>query len=290
LKLAVLSDVHGNLPALEAVLADTVTAGIDGILVAGDYIGGPQPCEVIQRLHDLGAIMISGNSDTNLIRLRTGRAPQAWYQSLQFALLRWGDRHLDQSSFDLLQSLPEQRVVALEGTAPIRMVHGSVRDQYESIFPDRDPEILDIALAQAPEAVLICGHTHIPWIEKTSGRLAINPGAVCGPLNGEIGAQYAILSWEDGGWQAEPRLIEYDLALIRRAFRDSGLLREGGALARAFLRSIETGQNVAEWFLDHAYRLASEISGEDVPFVPDEIWIQAESRFHWDAERDPGAS
>ena len=284
LRLAVLSDVHGNLPALEAVLDDLACRGIDRIIFAGDFIGGPQPVETFHRLSSLEAIMITGNSDTNLIKLRTGQAPKEWHDSLQFALLRWADKHIDNITFDLIQSLPQQRCVRFERTSSIRVVHGSARNQYEEIFPDRDPEILHIALSQIDDPVFVCGHTHIPWKVELDGRLAFNPGAVCGPLNGQVCAQYAILSLEKDDWRVEHRTVEYDLNLIRSAFHESGLLHEGGALARSFLRSIETGKNVAEWFLHYAYRMAKEAGFGDLKVVPDEIWERADEAFDWEVE------
>ena len=138
--------------------------------------------------------------------------------------------------------------------------------------------------------MFVCGHTHIPWKVVRHGRLALNPGAVCGPLNGETGAQYALLTWQDRHWQVDHRVVAYDLELIRAAFRESGLLDKGGALARAFLRSIETGQNVADWFLTYAYRLAADAGHGECEVVPDELWEHAAATFDWEATTSPGAA
>jgi putative phosphoesterase len=286
MRLAVMSDVHGNLPALEAVLEDMQPCGPDGILVAGDFTGGPEPVETIHLLRSLNSWMIRGNSDTGLVRYGLGDAPDAHYTHRQFALLRWAHRHIDQETFEFIRSLPEQRVVEIDGTAPVRLVHGSPRNPAESIFPDRDPATLDLALAQTSEPVLVCGHTHIPWKVTRDDRLALNPGAVCGPLNGEVCAQYALLTWRDGRWQAEHRAVFYDLEQIRTSFRESGLLEEGGALARSFLLSIETAQNVADDFLSHAYRLAARAGFEDCQAVPDAAWERAAATFDWDRYGD----
>jgi putative phosphoesterase len=289
-QLAVLSDIHGNLPALEAVLQDLQRWDIRGIIVAGDFTGGPQPNETIRRLRSLDTRMIRGNSDDNLLRYGNGLAPQAWHSSRQFALLRWAHRHVDRDAFEFLQSLPEQRVIHMPGTGAIRVVHGSPRNPSGSIFPDREPTTLDLALAQVDEPVFVCGHTHIPWKVERDGRLALNPGAVCGPLNGEVGAQYALLTWQDNHWQVDLRAVDYDLEQIRVAFLKSGLLDEGGALARSFLLSIETGQNVADWFLAYAYGLAAEAGHKGRSVVPDEIWERAATTFDWEAATRPGAA
>jgi putative phosphoesterase len=280
-----LADVHGNLPALEAVLADIRDANVDGFIVAGDLVGGPSPVESIRVLRSLPSWIIQGNSDAGFIRYAEGEAPPAWRTSPQYALLRWGVRQLDQETLDFLKSLPEQRVISLPGSAPIRVVHGSPRDPAESIYPDRDPELLDEVLAEISESVLICGHTHEPWGRERGDRLALNPGSVAGPLNGYVGTQYALLTWGENRWHVSHRAIPYDLDRIRADFRESGLLDEGGALARAFLLGIETGQNVTQFFLSHARRMAESAGLGCHPAIPDAVWREATATFNWDADR-----
>jgi predicted phosphodiesterase len=144
MRLAVMSDVHGNLPALEAVLEDLQLYELDGIIVAGDFVGGPHPVETIRMLRALDAWMIRGNSDSRLVERAAGNMP-AKYICLQFALARWASAHVDQETTNFLRSLPEQRVVNIPGVPAIRVVHGSPRNQSESIFPDLDLSTLDLA-------------------------------------------------------------------------------------------------------------------------------------------------
>ena len=94
MRLAVLADVHGNLPALEAVLDDMHRHIVEGIIVAGDHIALPHANETIRLLRSLGSWMIRGNSDDNLLRYDAGDTPEAWRTSRQFGLLRWAHRHL----------------------------------------------------------------------------------------------------------------------------------------------------------------------------------------------------
>jgi predicted phosphodiesterase len=111
MRLAVLADVHGNLPALEAVLDDIHRYTVEGIIVAGDHTALPQANETIRLLRSLGSWMILGNSDDNLLRYDAGDAPEAWRTSRQFGLLRFAHRHLDKDSMECLKLLPEQRVI-----------------------------------------------------------------------------------------------------------------------------------------------------------------------------------
>jgi len=301
MRLAVLSDVHGNLPAVEAVLSELrAYEDLAGIVVAGDLLGGPHGQEAIHRLREIGALLIRGNSDNYTLAYDAGKGPAFWHTSRQWALMRWGHRHLDRETIDFLAALPEQQVVTLPGTAPILVVHGSPRDVADGLCPDRDPATLELfrrasllpaddvpeplgpVLAANEEPVLVCGHTHIPWVQEQDGRLVLNPGAVCGPLNGDVRAQYALLAWEEGHWRAEHHGAPYDLGQIRSAFQESGLLAEAGALARAFLLSIETGQNVGVFFLSYAYALAEKAGLQGCEFVPDAIWDEAAATWSWE--------
>jgi putative phosphoesterase len=281
MRLAVLSDTHGNLPALEAVLMDIRRHDVDGIVVAGDLVGGPHANETIHLLRAQNAWMIRGNSDTYLLRYDAGEAPEAWYSSLQWALMRWGYRDLTRENIAFIGSLPEEGVFAAPGTATIRIVHGSPRSPSKGIDPDGDPESLEQALAQTTEPVLVCGHTHIPWKRERQGRLALNPGSVCGSLNGDVRAHYAILTWMNGRWEAEQYAVPYDLDEIRVAFQKSGLLEDGGALARCFLLSIETGHNVAEDFLAYARSIAEGPGAVQRAPITDPVWEQAAATFDW---------
>ena len=282
MKLAIMADIHGNLPALEAVLSDMHQYQPDAILVAGDLSGGPDQNETTGCLQEMGAWMIRGNSDTNVLRFAGRDLPPGWQTSKQFALYRWTYENLAPETIGILERLPEQQVVYLDGMPPIRLAHGSPRDPSETLLPGVDKKPIESILAQMEESVLVCGHTHRPWMLQKGTRLALNPGAVCGPNNGVCGAQYALLSWEGEQWKVEHRLLPYDLNLVRQEFRESGLLAEAGAMARIFLLTIETGIDIAPVFLPYAYELAEAAGYEDCQVVPDEIWDLADRTFNWD--------
>ena len=190
-------------------------------------------------------------------------------------------------------------VVDLPGAAPIRAVHGAPGSVSRFLFPDlkpdrmahfyraaslpadRRPTPLAAELAVIVEPLLICGHSHISWQQAIDGKLAVNPGAVDNGLEGDALAHYALLTWRDGGWQGELRGVPYDLARSRAAFRESGLIEEGGPLARAFLLSSETGENVGYFLVLYAYRLAAEAGFPACEVVPHDIWEQAAATFDW---------
>lgn len=282
MRLGVLADIHGSLPSLEAVLGEMHAAGVDGLLVAGNMTCGPNSAEVLQRLQSESAWMVLGNNESYLLRFDSGQAPDWWHTSRQWALNRWVFQKIDRASLDLLHSLPEQLVINVPGTTPIRMFHGSLRSNNELLDPRQHPEPLKDAFARTTEAVLICGHTHIPWQVHRDSRLAFNPGAVLFPGNGDLGAQFALLTWNRSAWVVEHHSVPYDHSLVRKAFTETGFLQEGGALTRGFLFSIETGRDWAMEFLTYAYSKAAEAGFSDCEYVPDEIWEAAAESFDWE--------
>lgn len=208
-RLAVLSDIHGILPALQAVLADAVKYEVDGYILAGDYTAGPFQEECIRIQRALRGWTILGNGELNLRKYDRGQAPPGWSDCLQFALLRHSYDHPERDTLDYLASLPEQVVVQVDGLASIRVVHGSPRSPYEEIFTPGDTHPLATALAETHEQVLVCGHTHIPWLVERAGKMAFNPGSVGGPLNGFVGAHSLSTLIVLPPWQGFPRLQPY---------------------------------------------------------------------------------
>lgn len=278
MKIALLADIHGNLPALEAVLSHAENQSIDRYLVAGDSVVGPQPNEVYQQLWARQAIMIQGNNEVSMLGFANNTLPQAWWTHKQFGFARASFHLLNMAVLQTIAGLPEQRTICLDGAAPLRLVHGSPRRVNELLYPERDLAPLAEALHSIPELVLLCGHTHIPWVNELEGKLAVNPGAVTGGLNCDPSAQYAILEWDGQRWQAALHAVDYDRARIEAAYRDSGLLAAGSAFARACLASFRNGQNIPQVFVDFAYDMARR-AGWQGEFVPDDLWDAAENSF-----------
>ncbi len=279
MRLAILADIHGNIPALETALKEIEMDAVDGFIVAGDMVAGPNPVEVINRLRGLDARMIRGNNENYILRYASGDAPDWWYTARQWSFMLWNYRRMDEDTLGFMKTLPEQRTINFVGADPIRVVHGSPRNVSELIYPEKDRTPLDIALDMVSEPVLIFGHTHEPWQVRLDGRLALNPGSVCGTFMGKTGGSYAILTWEKDCWEVELRELHYSISLARKAFEDTGLLKEGGAFAERWLHDLEVGINTLPRFVEFAYRQAAEAGYADSPFVPDDIWEKSNELF-----------
>ncbi len=279
MRIAVIADIHGIMPALDAVLDDLSSERVDGIIVAGDMVAGPHSVEVVDRLRAYDCWMIRGNWENYVLRFASGEAPDWWLTRKQFAFVRWTYENIDRKTIDFIKSLPEQRRLEFPGMDVIRVVHGSPSDVSELIFPERDISKLDRAMEQVTEPVVVFAHSHQDWALERGGRLAINPGSLSMSFRGEQCGTYAMLAWEDGRWKAEMRRVDYDFALLQRAFEQSGLLEKGGAFSRCCLVSIEQGINYLPPLLDHAYQKAQEAGYTGSPFVPDDVWDEAVESF-----------
>ena len=301
MRLAALADIHANLPALEVVLADIEQLGVDGMIIAGDFVDRPQPLEAVRAVQELDACAIRGNREDYLLAYHRLHAPDHWHTSRQWVGLRWLHECLDQEALDYIASLPGECVYAAGGTDPIRIVHASPGSLTDPILPSLDPDAMAVhrqagllslrrrkisipeALALFDEPVLVCAHSHISWTQALDGRLIVNPGSVGIPINGDTRAQYAVLSWHGGRWQAEHRAVDYDHDQIRTAYQESGILDIEGAFAFAQLRAIETGQNVPRWLLSHCRSQATQAGVAESEAIPDEIWDRASATFDWHA-------
>jgi predicted phosphodiesterase len=281
-RLAVMADIHGNLPGFDAVLADLQQyQPLDGFLVAGDIIGGPGQEAILQRLMALHAVIAHGNGEVSALQIADGSAPNYVFTIQQFSLVRWVVEHLSSQSLAFLRSLPAQRVLTLPGAPAVRMVHGSPRSVDELVNPLRSPALLAEVMSLVPEAVVVFGHTHWPFQARLDGRLALNPGAVLFPEDGYIGAQYALLDWDGEQWTAQLHRVPYDLDEFRRAYIESGFLAVN-PLCRIYLEDVYSGKDTLHDFFDLCQGLAESAGCSDLPYFPDEIWQQAAETFPWD--------
>jgi putative phosphoesterase len=301
MRLAVIADIHANLPALSSVLDDIHTQGVDGIILAGDLVtGGPARKQVLDLVRENVDWIIIGNADKRLLDLAHSEVSVGWRTLEQWAALRWTCEQLSFEEFEMLGSFHESLVIDAEKDTQVRVVHGSTRSLEEHIFPVGDPNLLalfdqagllnnqkinaDQVMGLFAESLLICGHSHIPWQYEENGRLVLNPGSVGAPVDGDIRAHYMILQKKVSGWQSSLRLIDYDLNWQRRLYRESGFLYEGGAMAWIFLQSTETGSNVLGDFIQCVRRTALSAGWLDDQFYPDHIWGLAVESYDWSLE------
>ncbi len=263
-RIAVISDIHGNVPALEAVLDDLAGQAVDEVLVGGDLVGrGPEGSKVVKRVRELGFPAIGGNHEDYLLTFRRGEIPDHWHEAEEWAASRWMAAELDDNDAAYLEALP------FDLSRPgMRLVHGTPRSNREGIGPwTREDEIAGF-FAAVPEGVLACAHTHRPLVHELDGGMVVNVGAVGMPFNGDHRAQYAIFTGDGDGWKVELRRVDYDLERIFAVYEDSGFLAEGGVTARLLRLELEHAAPFLVPFLEWARATGVEASAAQLdPFL-----------------------
>lgn len=299
IRFAVLADIHASLPALQAVLEDISEQAVNATILAGDFItGGPAPCQVLELVRTRIEHVILGNADIRLLDYGKYHLSDLWCGKEQWAAMQWTLDQLSVEDLRFISHWSKSKVIEVNGKACLRIVHGSPRLSDEHILPGDDALQMDPfleaglvnerrievkqALELVPEPILICGHSHIPWQHFGNGQLALNPGSVGAPIDGDIRAHYVLLEGDGHDWQVNLRLIDYDLDWQRRLYRESGFLLEGGAMAWTFLRSIETGRNVTGHFLSHLKGVAAQEGEDEEKTATERIWGQAVKTYNWD--------
>jgi putative phosphoesterase len=199
-RVAALYDIHGNLPALEAVLAEVGDA--DAIVIGGDFSRGPMPVETVDRLRGLGERVrfIRGNAD------RPAAGEGAWEMDM-----------LGGERLDFIAGLPETVTIDVEGLGDVLFCHGSPRSDEDIITAVTPDDRLGRILEGVAEPVVVCGHTHHQFDHAAHGRRIVNAGSIGMPYEGRRGAFWAML-----GPDVELRSTAYDLDAAAAAIRATG--------------------------------------------------------------------
>ena len=200
MRVAALCDVHGNLPALEAVLADVRSLDVDRIVCGGDVVAGPFPRECLVRLRELEAVFVRGNADRE-----SPRAPAGTWE--------WITSSLDAEALEFLAGLPQ--AVSLGG---VLYCHGSPRDDDEILTRVSPDERFRAALGGVQERVVVGGHTHVQFERTIDGIRFVNAGSVGMPYEGRQGAFWALLDGEE----VELRQTSYAVDAAATLIRTSG--------------------------------------------------------------------
>ncbi|MEV6109577.1 metallophosphoesterase family protein [Streptomyces sp. NPDC051940] len=204
--IAVLSDIHAVLPALEAVLAEPDVRSADVIALTGDIASGPLPVQTLDALTALGerALWIAGNGERELVESRGGKETSD-------AVTTWAAGRLRDDQVALLAGLPPTATVG-----STLFCHATPRDDEEMVLVDSRPQRWADVLAGLPPEVetVVCGHTHMPYVRLTHGRLVVNPGSVGMPY-GRPGAHWALLTAQGVSLRRTP--YDYAAACARIA-------------------------------------------------------------------------
>ena len=208
MRVAALYDVHGNLPALGAVLAEV---DADTILVGGDAVLGPMPKETLALLRERDAIFIRGNCDREVAA--PGEGEELWTRRA-----RWVHEQLDEEELAFMRGLPHPLSLEVEGLGEVLFCHGSPRSDEEILTAITPPKRLDPILDGVTQDVVVCGHTHAQFDRLVGDRRLVNAGSVGMAYEGEPG----IAAWVLLGPTVELRRTPYDVEATVALVRETG--------------------------------------------------------------------
>jgi putative phosphoesterase len=225
-RIAALYDVHGNLPALEAVLAEAAASPFDRIVVGGDVVAGPMPREVLSLIRNLGdhTVWVRGNGD---------REPGPWVAD-----------QLNAKERRFLRDLPTSVTLDVDGLGQTLFCHGSPRSDKEILTSASPERRVAAALAGVSERVVVCGHTHPQFDREVAGVRLVNAGSIGMPYEDRVGAYWALL-----GPNVDLRRTDYDVEVAVRRMRKAGYPDENHL---ENLVNVPSGEEAAAFFESQA--------------------------------------
>jgi putative phosphoesterase len=217
-RVAVISDVHGNVPAFEAVLGEATLANPDLFVFGGDLTWGPLPRQTLALVREVErrARFVRGNAERALgeIADRLGRGDRAGLTERE----RWLAAEHEPEDVAWLFGLPEQLVLEIEGLGRVRFCHGSPRSDEELVTPETPEPRMRALLAGTVEDVVVTAHTHLQFDRDVANVRSVNPGSVGMPYEGEVGIAF----WALLGADVDLRRTPYDVEEAVRLYRASG--------------------------------------------------------------------
>ncbi len=238
MRIAILADVHANLPALEAVLEDIERQGVDRVIVNGDSVNrGPESVEVLRALEGVEHDAVMGNHDDVMLMVVERRDVDIdpWYLDPFWRSTRLAAEDVERNDYlDTIRAMPLTLRIEEPGAQSLLVSHGTPRHYREGIGPQTTPEIISEITEEHPADVLVGSHTHRPYLSRWGRYTVLNTGSVGAPFTGDPRAHYLILSLEGGRWRPEFRRVPYDRQRALDAYERTGFLEVGGLSAAIF--------------------------------------------------------
>ena len=224
MRIALVGDVHANLPALEAVLEHAAERDARRVWNVGDFVGyGAFPDKVVSCLRAVGEVSVIGNYDQKVLAFPENDA--AWRQSKgseKYVAFGWAWRQLSADNRAYLAALPRERRINVDGLT-VLLTHGSPASVHEHLYPDTPEERLVELVAIAAVDAIVCGHSHRPFVRSMAATTFINTGSVGRPDDGDPRATYAVLHVENGEFEVEHHRVAYDVDRAVAAIREHEL-------------------------------------------------------------------
>lgn len=221
MRIAIISDIHGNYIALEAVLRDLAEQpSVDQLVIAGDLcLNGPCPREVLQRVQELHCPVIQGNVDAEVVTQASGKGEKKRNTAT------WTREQIGQAGIDYLASLPFSHRISNSNGSDLLIVHANPLNLEDAIFPNASDSTLEHFLGSLDSKIgaLAFGHLHIAYTRHWRHLLLVDVGSCGIPRDEDHRASCGVLSWQDRHWEAEIRRVAYDVQAVVKQIKTSGM-------------------------------------------------------------------
>lgn len=244
-RIAALADIHGNLPALDAIIADLARFAPQTVIVAGDLINfGPFSSQVLERVFNLGWQVMRGNHEFYLLDYNTPRAPDHWRG---YTTPRWLNETIVPELRHRVAALPDTLLLTFSDASPIRVYHGFPGNHWDGMYPSTPDHELLRQFTHTTEETVILGHVHLQQERRIHNQRQvwhlINPGSAGLPLDGiPASAPYALLDSDKHNWSVTFRRVSYDPAPLYAALDAPDYREAHGAYARLYAEEFRSAE------------------------------------------------
>lgn len=238
MRIAILADIHGNLPAFEAVLHHVRQQAPDLLIIAGDIvIGAPDSIGCWQLAQSLACPIVRGNHERYLAHIGTAQGDPAWL-SEQYKPVQWAAAQFTTVERAAVAALP--LTLALPVAPDLLVVHASARSDRDNLPPAKPDAEIAAMFPNVQERYIVRGHDHLARTQLWRDKQIITVGSVGLPMDGSTAAQYLLLHATPQGWAVQHQAIAYDLDLTLERFATTRYVAETGVMGRLFLREAAT--------------------------------------------------
>lgn len=258
MKLALLSDIHGNYVALKECLDYIDDNHFDGVAFLGDYITDcPYPRRTIrlvqQTMEKYRTWCIRGNRDTSMIDHKN--RPDEWHYNSQSGNLLCTYAELQEDDLAFFENMSITDTVELPDCKPFVICHGSPDNIREKLLPEEERS--REWLRRIETDYLFCGHTHIPFVYGYNGKKLVNCGSVGVPINGQTDTQFTQIEFIGGEWKIKLISLPYDIDKMLEDFQKSGIYHKYHWWAKAVAKCLKTGTDYPLFLLNRANEIAN---------------------------------
>lgn len=251
MRIVVLADVHGNLPAFEAVVDYLPQLKPDRLVIAGDIVNGaPDSLACWQLVMSLNCPVVRGNHEGYVADFGTDRHNPLW-ESERFGPLRWTLDQLGAQEMDAIRALPS--TFQFDDIPNLLFVHASVRNDRDTVLGYTPVEELEAMFPNVTASYIVRAHNHVCASRFWENRVIVTSGSVGLPLDGRTTAQFLVLDQLDDTWRIQHAAIPYDVEATLKRFETTGYLETAGPMARIYMREVATAGHTLVSFM-HTYQ------------------------------------